>query len=304
MRFNSWAKQFVPTSIQDRIRGSSWWTRSQARKLARGSRRLDLCAAQFSQLMLRSPIPSLEGKVCLEVGCGWVLSHALTMYLLGASKVIATDLAPIAQPRFLRDTIQASVSSFVRDSLAPFCEPGTVRERWNQVRKIHTWNFDTLRSLGIEYVAPIDFAERAYTPPVDFVFSNSVLEHVFVRQIPNALRNLAKSLATGGVMYHSFHLEDHRDFERHPFDFLELPASSYGESEQSDRGNRLRYSQWLKLFNAVDGMDTVVVHRWQRDDVPLPARIDPSIEFIDEADLRTSHLCFLSRRVLANRSPD
>jgi Methyltransferase domain len=297
MRFNSWAKQFVPAGIQDRVRGSTWWTRYQAQKLARGSRRLDLCAAQFAQLMLSCPIASLEGKVCLELGCGWVLSHALTMHLLGASRVIATDLTPIAQPRFLRDTIQASVSSFVRDSLAPFCEQGAVRQRWNHVRKIQHWDLEVLHSLGIEYLAPMDFAAQPYLPPVDFIFSNSVLEHIFVRQVPDAIRNLSQSLVPGGEMYHS-------DFEHHPFDFLGEPAVAYGDAEQSDRGNRLRYSRWLQVFSAIDGLDTRVVHRWQREDVAIPSRIDRSVEYTDEADLKTSHLCFLSRRVLANRTLD
>lgn len=296
MRFNSWIKQFLPTGIQEQVRNSTWWTHYQARKLARGSRRLDLCASQFAQLLLFSQIPTLEGKVCLELGSGWVLSHALAMHLLGASKVIATDLAPIAQPRFLRDAVKAAIGSFVRDALTPFCPPGEVRRRWQRLQELQDWNLDSLGKLGIEYVAPFDFARQPYPLPVDFVFSNSVLEHIFVRQTKVTLNNLASSLAPGGEMYHSFHLEDHRNFEQRPFDFLAEPAKDYGETEQADRGNRIRFSNWRRLFQELPAIKTTVVHHWERLDVPLPSHIDPSIEYEDESDLRTSHLCFLSRK--------
>ena len=70
--------------------------------------------------------------------------------------------------------------------------------------------------------SPVDFAtaEKLNTP-VDFIYSNSVLEHVPVDDVPALLNNLVESLNQGGTMIHCIHLEDHKDINRYPFDYSE-----------------------------------------------------------------------------------
>jgi len=89
-----------------------------ARILARSSKRLDICAAQFAMLFHLSNKGDLTHKVCLEVGSGWVLSHAIICYLLGAKHIFATDISPNAHPATLKTAIHGAIPSAVRDTLA------------------------------------------------------------------------------------------------------------------------------------------------------------------------------------------
>jgi hypothetical protein len=291
----SLAKRFFPASLQTWLRRSSFYTNLQSRALAGRSKRLDLCAVEMAHHLRLAGIPSLENSVCLEVGSGWLLSHCLVLHLLGAQRVYATDIAAIAQPRHLRRAIRAAIPAVIRDQLAGFSTHALIRERLNRLASMRHFTLASLQQLGIEYVAPLDFAQRAWDPPVDFIYSVSVLEHVVVSELPLLLANLASSLRPGAHMIHAIHLEDHQDFLRQPFAFYSIPANQYGAFAQSIRGNRVRYSEWMRLFNDLEGTTTRTLFRFQREDVALP-RIDSSLRHTDEADLRTSHVGTLTQR--------
>ncbi len=266
-----------------------------ARSLASGSKRLDLCAAQIAELLHLSETRSLEGKVCLELGSGWVLSHALVMYLLGAARVIATDVEPVAQFPAVRRAIRTSSESIVRDVLAPFSSHAAVRARLTNLRSIRTFDRESLQSLGIEYRAPIDLARVQLDWSIDFAYSISVLEHVPVEDLLPLLRNVAGALRPGGFMLHAIHLEDHLDFAD-PFAFLGARSGPFDRDQQTSRGNRLRASQVMQLFDAIPGLSASAIYAWQRTDRALPGSLDPAIHFNDEDDLRTSHLGVLASR--------
>ena len=81
----------LPNALKRKIRQSQSdnETHKSAIRLASSSKRIDICAAQFAHNFHLSKHPSIEGKICLEIGAGWVLSHAVVCYLLGAKRVIA-----------------------------------------------------------------------------------------------------------------------------------------------------------------------------------------------------------------------
>ncbi|MCA8922925.1 MAG: hypothetical protein KDD82_14010, partial [Planctomycetes bacterium] len=237
----------------------------------------------------------LRGKTCVELGSGWVLSHALLLWLLGAERVIATDLEAQAHPETLKVAVRKAVSSVVRDSLSPFEDHGLLRARLERLRAIERFDFATLRALGIEYRAPLDLAREGLGEPVDVVFSWSVLEHVPAVDVDPLLQNLARDLRPGGVMLHAIHLEDHRDSARAPFAFL-APDPSFGPRAQSERGNRIRRSGWEARCAELEGLSTEVLYAWQRDAALLPAAIDPEVAHTGPEDLRTSHLGLCLRR--------
>src|SRR5687767_12170533 len=85
---------------------------------ARTSKRLDIAAAQIADVFhlagFRGKYP-LKEKVATEIGSGWVLSHSLVFWLLGAKRCIATDIASMARPESLRLALDNSVLSLVRD---------------------------------------------------------------------------------------------------------------------------------------------------------------------------------------------
>ena len=92
-----------------------------AGRLASNSHRLDLSCAQIAMYLnfagLSGKLP-LRNKICLELGCGWVLSHTLVLHLLGAKSVISTDVERLAYPTVLHKSIHKSVPYIVRDVLA------------------------------------------------------------------------------------------------------------------------------------------------------------------------------------------
>jgi hypothetical protein len=284
----------IPPVVRERLRRMRRIRRVRdvvrARSLAVGSKRLDLCAAQIAMLLHMSGAPSLSGKVCLEIGSGWVLSHALVMQLLGATRVIATDIEPLAHPTVLRQAVRRSNEGIIRDVLAPFADHAAIRERLAALREIRSFDVETLGRLGIEYRAPIDLAKAPLGEPIDFAFSLSVLELVPTADLSPLLVNLTADLRPGGAMLHAIHLEDNRDGASAPFEFLSEPAQSYDRYAQGWRGNRLRASELLRIFNTVPGLNARIVYAWQRLDRPLPTRVAPEITYTDEHDLRTSHV--------------
>jgi Methyltransferase domain len=285
-------KRLVPEGIRSRVRHAQVWrtryNRREAKRLAGFSKRLDLCAAQFAHLLHLSGHGLLRGKVCLEVGSGWVLSHALVCHLLGAKRVIASDLEGLARPSYLTGAIQEAVPYIVRDVLSPFEEHQEVRRRLDALLAVDLWTFPKLREFGVEYVAPVDLAKRPIGRPVDFIYSFSTLEHVPLDDVHALLQNLASDLAPGGAMIHCIHLEDHQSIADAPFAFLGEP--SYSKSDEIERGNRLRRSGWQATLSGLERLDSRFIYEWSRTDRPLPAQIAAAVRYADEDDLRVSHV--------------
>ena len=97
-------------------------------------------------------------------------------------------------------------------------------------------------------------------------------------------------------MLHAIHLEDHRDYRNAPFDFFTEPEARYGDYQMRLRGNRLRPSQWKMLLASQPGIEAEYFMEWSRYDKSLPSTIEPSVSFVDEADLRGSHLGILAKK--------
>lgn len=286
----------LPRGLKSKLRQSEFFKRKMAKRLASSSKRVDICSAQFAHAMHLAKHGTLEGKVCLEVGSGWVLSHAIVCHLLGAKKVIATDIVPCARPETIATALRKSVAYLPRDMLAPFSDHTRIRERYARLLRKSHFSFDVLQEFGIEYRAPVDFATQKVDTPVDFIYSNSVLEHVPKHDVKALLENLVESLNEGGTMIHRIHLEDHQDMASQPFGFLSIPDDQFGRDEQTARGNRIRGSTWRELFADLEGVDTEVIYSYARGEKELPTTIDPSIAYLDEDDLRTTHIGMYSKK--------
>jgi cyclopropane fatty-acyl-phospholipid synthase-like methyltransferase len=285
----------IPKSVKDRII-YPYVIKRKARKLAQTSKRLDICAAQFAHVLHLAGGVSLEGKTCLEIGCGWVLSHALVCYLLGAKRIIATDLQRIFYPSALKTAVHEAVASIPRDLLAPFSDYTALRERYTRLLEIKDFRESDLHALGIEYLSPVDIASKPLGIAVDLVYSLSVLEHVPKGSIRPLLSNLLLDLNPGGSMLHCVHLEDHQNFEA-PFDFLGVPSGKYPLKSEVYRGNRVRRSEWDEIFSELKDSESRILYSYIRREQPLPKAVDPAVRFKDENDLRTTHIGVLTRKL-------
>jgi len=256
-------KIFLPKQIISSIQHSNHFNKIIAKRYASSSKRIDICSAQIAHFLHLSKINSLEGKVCLEIGSGWVLTHALVYYLLGAKKVIASDIVACAQPHTLYKAIHESVFSIPRDILSPFADHSLIKERFNKLLSIPKFTLDSLRDLGIEYRAPIDLAQEKLNFPVDFIYSNSVLEHVPCEDIPFLLKNISSDLNPGGMMVHCIHLEDHKDILNAPFDFFSVIVRPTHVPRQSPKNditirNHSKEKRWQKSEARLIGSTTLL----------------------------------------------
>ncbi|MBN1894586.1 class I SAM-dependent methyltransferase [bacterium] len=283
-------KKIFPKKARRKIQNLLQVERRYAKRLAATSKRVDICAAQVAHNFHLAGHPPLAGKVCLEIGSGWILSHALVFHLLGAERVIATDIARHAYPGYLYPALHESVIHMIRDMLSPFDDHARIRERLDRILAIRRFDWDALRGLGIEYRAPIDFAEERLNEPVDFIYSNSVMEHVPCDRIRPVLENLMAGLNPGGTMIHCIHLEDHKNFVQNPFDFFSVPTEEYPAALETSRGNRIRSSGWRTHFDGLSGSRSTFYYEYSRMNKPLPQQIDPALCYKNEADLRVSHI--------------
>jgi hypothetical protein len=270
----------------------SWYHKNHSRKLAI-SRRLDICANEVAIYLLQAGKEKyvLRDKVCLEVGSGWLLTHSLVFHLLGAKKVYATDLSRLLQPENIYKAVSDSQHWNILDSLSTFEDRQMIRLRLNKLLSLKKLTVEILKDLGIEYIAPIDLSQQLPgEEKIDFVFSKSVLEHVPVDDIVPLLENLVSSLSEDGFMFHFIHLADHRDMGEKPFDFFVYSKEAYSKELQSTWGNRIRRSQWKEIFSNLKHFDYKFIFEWSCNDRELPQKIDSSIKYIDEEDLRISHI--------------
>ena len=269
------------------------YNKMHSNELAVAGKRLDICANEIAIYLLQSGKEKyvLRDKICLEIGSGWLLTHSLVFYLLGAKKVYATDVCPLLQPENIFKAVCKSVDWSILDSLSTFEDREIIHLRLKKLLSFKNLSLEVLQDLGIEYIAPIDLSQKLPgSEKIDFIFSKSVLEHVPIDDVVPLLENLVSSLSEDGFMFHLIHLVDHKNSDEKPFDFFVYQQEAYSRELQSRWGNRIRRSQWKNIFANLKHLDFKFVFEWSCRDRELPEKIDSSIQYIDEEDLRISHI--------------
>ena len=267
---------------------ASYKNRKHALYLSSIDKRLDVSAAQIAHLFSLRKGLSLQGKTCLEIGGGWIFSHALVMYLLGAKRIIISDIAPLATPEFLKQAVSNSSISMIRDILSPYEDHEAIRMRLNDLRRINIFDPDGLKKLNIEYRCPMYPEKDIFREKFDFIFSNVVLEYFTEAALAKVLENFKKCISSSGEMLHTVHLEDHDSAD--PFDYLKTDPVFYVKNKIITHSNRIRFSSYDEIFRN-SGWDHEYLYKWERKDATLPPTIDRDLKYNDENDLRTSHFC-------------
>jgi len=168
---------------------------------------------------------TLKDKVCLELGPGNSYINAYNFLMNGAKKVILVDKYPrYFESKKQRDFFEKE-KSFIR-------------------KKYGTRN---VRGEDIEFFGG-DLREFDLQEKVDFICSISVLEHI--KDIEDIIKEFARIIKKGGVMYHRIDMRDHYNFSN-PFLFLKYSKSiwdKYLTKEGVSYTNRMRYPEFKDLF--------------------------------------------------------
>jgi len=192
----------------------------------------------------------LNNKVVAEIGSGQFLAHPLGLKLLGSDQIVTFDLykqynQKAAKISYLQQVMAKKIfSSYVDSSI------------YNEMmEKIKDTGLDLHRldRLGVVYKAPFDLNNYEQSNFFDFITSYTVLEHVPPSDITSLLEKSIKMLKPGGHFCHFIDMEDHKDAENKPFEFLK--CERWEVNDCFSRGNRLRKNDWEQIFNTLSEIE-------------------------------------------------
>jgi hypothetical protein len=256
-----------------------------AKRDARGKCRLDNTARLFSRYLSASSLPGVEGLRCLEIGTGYVGATPVIMWLLGAAQATSVDLNPLLALDALRESIRLTDRVGLFNVLKPHVTSAQALEA--RLLRLYAWLDSPQRTPpdGIAYIAPFDVLTCAFGSQFNLIFSVSTLEHIPPTIVPSFLGKLASLLAEGGVSLHAIDLTDHFDSAFNPLGFLSIQTADYcGDSNADSRGNRIRGSEWLRLF-AASGLKSRIVWSESAASSHLPERLASPFDRMDPQDL-------------------
>jgi SAM-dependent methyltransferase len=261
----------------------------RARRDARGPRRLDRTAEAICALVRQTNV-TIAAAPCMSFGVGTLLNEAVVLWLAGASRVVGVDYFPILDWSASREALHRADETALLTALDRISDEQHVRRRLTQLRALPRWTPAALAELGIVYHAPSDFSDRTPFPAqFAFIVSLAVLEHLPVDGAHDIVAQIHHSLKPGGVMVHNVHLEDHRDFARAPHAFL-AASTDWRPTDCDLRGNRLRSSDWQRIFASLPNARVHVLEEHRRPEHPLPTALDPRFAGHHPDDLAVSAL--------------
>jgi Methyltransferase domain len=271
----------------------------RARRLARTWRQPDAVIRDVAAILDTLGKQSLRGHRVLDFGSGVLLADAFAYAMFGAVEVHAVDYRPLLQARAFRQYAANSewkrFSSYLSERIGRKPAEEWFR-RLSDALKDPSKHWYT--KLGIRYIAPFDLLTKsAPAESYDFIASRSTLEHIPADLVGPMLERLAQLVAPLGAMYHYIHLADHRDIIDNPYGFLAVD-DDYLPSQHDVRGNRLRASDWRRVFARLDFNWSEAAHA---DDVGLfPKSLAPRFRAYDSSDLLVNHyIVYGYRRMIA-----
>jgi len=197
----------------------------------------------------------LTGKTLLELGPGDSIASGLLASIFGAEKTILVDAGDYA----IRDIHPYRVM------LAGWQRQGMDTEKLQRCT-----SFDQLccESRTTYFTGGLVSLSSLKNSSVDIQFSNSVLQHIPLSQFGVTLRELRRTLRTGGFASHEVDLRDHLGGGLNNLRFSDRIWESAFFSESGFYTNRVRYSEMLKVFESA-GFKVEVTKKWHWPVLPI-----------------------------------
>jgi hypothetical protein len=260
----------------------------RARHLGRTWRRPETIISDIAAILDALEKQSLHGHRVLDFGSGLLLADAFAYSMFGAVEVHALDYRPLLQARMFKEYIAKGAwerfSSCVSERVGRKAAEDWSRRLADALTDPRT---DWYTKLGISYVAPFDLvAEPAPAENYDLVASRSTLEHIPAHLVTPISKRLAQLVKPGGAMYHYIHLADHRDIAGNPYGFL-AEGNDYSPSQHDVRGNRLRASDWRRVFATLNFKWSEALHA--DDERLFPEKLAPDFHACAREDLLVNH---------------
>jgi SAM-dependent methyltransferase len=211
----------------------------------------------------------------LELGPGDSLATALIAANRGASKIILVDHGKFA-------------SLEINDYLLFYNHLGLRADKSIE---------DLLNKTNAEYhVEGLESLKNIPTNSVDFIFSQAVLEHIYLDEFEGTIRELFRIQKPGGVSSHRIDFKDHLKNSLNSLRFSRHLWEAEWFANSGFYTNRLRESQVTDQFvNA--GYEIIQKETANWDDFPIPrGKLHLEFEHLSEKDLLTTSLDLITRK--------
>lgn len=265
--------------------GYSAWARANLFRhgtMDRPDQALAVFARMHGIAAARAPVPA--GFAALELGPGDSLLGSVAAWGFGAGRILACDVGA-----FATTTLEGlgGLDALLR---AHGLRPLPIEGAATAAEALARMNL-TYLTRGLEDLRALPAAS------VDLVWSNAVLEHVRLADLPATLAALARVLKPGGVMVHGVDFSDHLGGALNNLRFAPtLWEAEWFAARSGFYTNRVAPSELLGLF-AEAGLTTEVVRRDTWPAIPTPRRaLHERFRPRSEEDLTTRGLLLAARR--------
>lgn len=253
-------------------------------------------AEHLGHLKRYSPTLEFASAQFLEIGAGWDLAIPLTYAMCGVGHQALIDHVP----HFRLELINHSLARIEQYRSRLESELGLETRGMGGPVKSATELADRF---GIVLHAPMD-ARKVALPDdsVDFISSTSTMEHLYVEQIPDILREWHRLLRPEGLVSCHIDLKDHYysgDRRISYYNFLRYDPSEWRKyNPPMHHQNRLRAPDFQSLF-ADQGfalLEATVDGPTPEDEMKLAAlRIHPDFQHFSVADLGAKIVWIVAR---------
>lgn len=155
---------------------------------------------------------------------------------------------------------------------------------------------EVLRRCGISYLTrgTASFADIP-DASIDFFWSQAVLEHVVLEELPTLLKELRRVVRRDAIGIHGVDFKDHLGGSLNNLRFSQRVWESAVFRNSGFYTNRIRFSGMIKLFEH-SGFKVTVAHKHTWSQLPLiPRRMAPPFGGMAEEELRVAEAEFVIR---------
>jgi len=248
---------------------------------------------------------NLRDKVIIETGTGGCLADPITFYLAGAAKTYTFDIRLHVNPKIVWGIIDHYENHLKYLSEVMGISVNKLYQRWEilkQIREREDFN-KLLRVANIHLYESQIIPKEIKESSADIFFSNSVLHRISFNWLKKMIYDASKALVEDGIFWHEVSCHDiNSTHDKRITRYHYLKYSDWFwkliTSEINNNQNRLRQSDFLKLFEEVGFKPVFLKSRRPKDYKEQLSRANPNKHFqnYDLDDLSITNFIIFAKR--------